>query len=91
MRSFDTSEYFGERSFFTEQDFFLQISSSYSCGKRILLFGEGNADDARLSGEWRPEGALTTDSNLHFLLDTKELSVVEFSVIVVSLRKKIPK
>ena len=85
------SEYFRERAFLQSRTLFLQMSSSYSRGKRIMSFRECNVDDAGLSREWRPEGAPTTDSHLHFLLDTKELPVVLFSVIVVSLQKKIPK
>ena len=68
----------------------MQISSSYSRGERMMSLSECNGDDAGLSREWRPEGAPTTDSDLHFLLDTKELLEVLFSVIVVSLQKKIP-
>ena len=69
------SEYFGARAFSQSRTLFLQMSYSYSRGKRMMSFSGCNADD----------------SGLHFLLDTKELSVVLFSVIVVSLQKKIPK
>ena len=54
-------------------------------------FRECNPDDAGLSREWRPEGAPTTDENLHILLDTKERSVVVFDEVVCPFQKKISK
>ena len=85
------SEYFGERAFFRAGLCFYRCHLVIRVVKRMMSFSGCNANDAGLSREWRPEGAPTTDSDLHLLLDTKELSVVLFSVIVVSLRKKTPK
>jgi hypothetical protein len=52
---------------------------------------ECHVDKAGLSREWCPEGARTTDDDLHVLLETKQLSVVVFEVVVCPPQKKISK